>query len=132
MDVWVDGVPVNLPNAKVYNKEDIFQISCCTSLIAIRCLETGGKAGIVLSANNGLVSDSSWRCTRTYQEGWQTSPFQEAPGVWKYADMFAPNDGTRAFYVPGISPKAQWIWIGPNDGERVYVHCRKVIDKHCS
>ncbi len=41
-----------------------------TSVVGVNCVDTGGSAGIMVSASTNMVSDGSWRCSNTFQEGW--------------------------------------------------------------
>ena len=40
------------------------------AVVAVACKDTGVVGGILLSADNGLRSDSSWRCSNEAEEGW--------------------------------------------------------------
>ncbi len=41
-----------------------------TSIVGVNCVDTGGSAGIMVSASTNMVSDGSWRCSNTFQAGW--------------------------------------------------------------
>jgi hypothetical protein len=40
------------------------------SIISLVCEHAGATGGIILSTDNGLVSDKSWKCARTASDGW--------------------------------------------------------------
>jgi hypothetical protein len=46
------------------------------AVVGINCLDTGAPGGIIMSASNNMVTDSSWRCSNTLQDGWNTVSIQ--------------------------------------------------------
>ena len=129
MGVWVDGEHVDLAwsTRSAWTKMSSFHITKCNQLLAIQCEEKGAIGGILVSADNGMVSDSTWRCSRHYEEGWNQIKFEERIDWWKNADTHGKNGVAPWKVRPGISANANWIWTGPNDGRLVTVNCRKQL-----
>ena len=126
MEVWVDGVHVSLPYSQRVSWKQVssFTIYPCNNLIAIRCFEHGGIAGILASGWRWRT-DLTWRCTRRYQSGWNQPGFNTYTPAWGYAQQYGRNGVHPWGRRPGISTQAQWIWFGPNNGAHSYVYCRK-------
>ena len=135
MDVYVNGIPITLPSAETvtYPLTSTFQINpgnrnTCSNVLAIRCRDTGIIAGILASADNGLITDSSWRCSDKYEQGWALPGFTENPEHWKQASTYGRNGAHPWQFLKSISPYANWIWTDRNDGTtNMHVHCRKYI-----
>ena len=116
-------------NKGEYRSAVSFQIAKCNTVIAVQCRDTGGSAGILISDDHGLITDSLWHCTRTWQHGWEQPHFIENADIWRNADAHGTNGGNSPFpHIPGINNSAYWIWLGHysrDAGGTVY--CRRSL-----
>jgi hypothetical protein len=39
-------------------------------VLAMKCIDYGGSAGLILSTSNGLTTDNTWRCSSTEDANW--------------------------------------------------------------
>ena len=96
-----------------------------TQVLAVEAVDRGLYEGILLSTSNGIVSDTTWKCSKRYIKGWNQPTFND--GLWSPAVLATGPWGG----IPPISSTAQWIWASPSLGtsgpapERVY--CRKKL-----
>ena len=100
-----------------------------THVIGIKCKDTGGQAMTLASFSNGQVTDGSWKCSRTYEDGWSSPYFDDS--TWDKAFEIAPNVAkTWPWHqIPGISASAKYIWLKKwNNVGKHTVYCRKVIN----
>lgn len=96
-----------------------------TQVIAIKGYDTGGDKGIIASLDNGMVTDSSWKCTATAETGWNEAWFDDS--FWPAATVVGSNGGEPwGSKTKNISCNAKWIWSA-NNGDTVY--CRTNITK---
>ena len=79
--LWIDGVEKVAGNGAWYQMT-ILNIPESTLSIGIKCVNNGGAYGIAGSVqdadgNNILVTNSSWSCSNTTEEGWANPGFEE-------------------------------------------------------
>ena len=130
MSVWVDGESVVSDRGVWPPVAFAFQMTKYSRVIAIQCEEISGEAGILASDDGGLITDASWRCSRTPQAGWQQADFTENPDIWENADEYGTNENSHyPFIVSGINLNAKWIWYGSNNGDPGTVYCRKDLSE---
>ena len=100
-DVWVDG---NYQGSAASPNNWVFKAPAKSQLIAIDIDNTiFTPGGVMVTSNKGLVSDSSWRCSRVYVPGWQKPDFDDSK--WPNAALaFSDNN-----IYPEQSSNAQWI-----------------------
>ena len=112
---------------KMYVKYLMMYLCADTRLIAIHCEDIMIYGGILASLNTGLVTDSSWKCTSTYQQGWYNLDFDDSP--WSPAYEIAVNDGNNVWSRPreGISLDAYWIWTPRWRFGDKNVYCRRLL-----
>ena len=95
-------------------------------VIAVRGYNYNGPGGIVGSFSDGSVTDSSWKCTRSVDDDWYMTNFNDSS--WPNAYITNLTTFTWQKYpFNGISKSAQWIWSGSFTDEYVTVYCRKKI-----
>ena len=129
MTLYIDGVLQDAPAGElnVWRETSTFSMSECTQLLAISCLDLGTIGGTLASADNGMVTDSTWRCSDTLEAGWEMPEFVESPGVWQSATDHGTNGVMPWGMVDGIDPAAKWIWTRDNvtpQGEKT-TYCRR-------
>ena len=112
MTVYVDGSLQNATDLHTYNVQSEIVIPNGYELIAIRCENIGGGEGLLASAESYfgellMLSDSTWKCSTVFEEGWNQKDFRASSDNWENAT----NIGTKSWSVSGeISQYARWIW----------------------
>jgi len=127
-ELYIDGVrgpQYKLPNAFNWPVPDVIPISRSARTIAVFAEDhLRVTAGVLASTPNGLVTDSSWKCTNTFQTGWYLPNFDDS--AWPAAVTGNNPGGTRGF-ISSIGTNAQWIWTRMWGNQRhwdQYVYCR--------
>ena len=113
MDVYVDGHHrSNKYNQNSRNVQSTIIMPDGYEVIAIKCENIGGEEGLLVSAENYLgelvlLSDSTWKCSTVFEEGWNVKDFQTSSEIWESASDIGEKSGS----VRGqISSYATWIW----------------------
>merc|ERR1719427_1911394 len=121
--LFADGVEIG--TGASWNSSFTFTTTA-TQVLAVEAVDRGSYEGILLSTSNGIVSDTTWKCSKRYIKGWNQPTFND--GLWSPAVLATGPWGG----IPPISSTAQWIWASPSLGtsgpapERVY--CRKKLE----
>ena len=107
--VYVDGeMAATTTQALVTAHLTVSNDAC---VIAVEVRNTFGvNKGFVASGSNGVLTDSSWRCTSYEDEGWSRRNHDDIH--WYRAHEHYLNDATspRMATIDGISPQAHYIW----------------------
>ncbi|XP_063676881.1 coadhesin-like [Bolinopsis microptera] len=130
MTLWVDGVQIDVDGQGVYDQVSTLNIPSTTQVLGIKCVNIGGGYGIMAAVedaagDNVLMTDNSWSCSNTADDGWEKADFVEGDN-WKYAASYS-NSG----YIPdgapwsSMSANKQIIWTDSPADTTVY--CRKVL-----
>ena len=99
-------------------------------MIAVKCVHHRGEAGILGSFDNGLVTDTRWKCIGLEERHrWRKALIKANydDNSWPQAVAYYPN---REWTVLGgfseISGNAYWIWSADKrtNGE---VYCRRRV-----
>ena len=102
-----------------------------TKVIGIHCKDVYKNGMILASLSNGVVTDSSWKCSSTYQAGWSTASFDDSS--WGNAFEIGTNVATDPWgSVSDISSKAKFIWTLNYKSwttRNVDVYCRMKVGK---
>ena len=112
MSVYVDGEYQYAANLDTYNVQSTIVIPKTFRVIAIKCVDMGGGDGLLASAENHLgdlvlLSDTTWKCSDTLEQGWEQDNFNASSENWKPAIDIGP----KSWSVSGqISSYASWIW----------------------
>ncbi|ESO94422.1 hypothetical protein LOTGIDRAFT_175420 [Lottia gigantea] len=89
-------------------------------VLAFDCRDEGVIAGIRGSFSNGVVTDSSWRCSTSDDEGWKELGFDDSN--WQDATIQTHSDwGNKP---TSIASEAKWIWTAGDFTDR-HVFCRR-------
>ena len=108
MELFADGISLGKSNDRRRTVTD-FVIPGNTKIIAVAAESFRFHSGIRGSFSNGLVTNSSWKCSKHSHLGWNTRCFDDFS--WPAAVEF-PNhhgDGLEG-NIAGIDPTAKWIW----------------------
>lgn len=103
-----------------------------TKVIAVKIVDNAVVGGFLGSFSDGTVTDKSWKCTRTYYDGWNAPEYDDS--AWPAAvDTRGQPDATWGA-ITGVASNAKWIWSGSYStvGSSVTVYCRKKISKCAS
>ena len=130
MTLWVDGVQTDADGQGVWNQISTLDIPATTQVLGIKCFSPSGPYGIIASVqdmagDDVLVTDDSWSCSNTADDGWEKADFVEG-GNWNAASYY--NHGG---YITDngpwsvISANRQIIWTDSAADNTVY--CRKVL-----
>jgi len=130
--IYVDGEEREAAGTGAWNQLATLSISNDARAVGIKCTNTGGPYGIMSQIENSAgavvdVSDSSWQCSNTAEDGWATADFA---GQWDAASNeyrhsgYAVDQGAWA----GMSPNKEIIWTG--SGADTTVYCRKTLPRN--
>lgn len=129
MTVYIDGKYAGTNGGT--NKAAFFTLRPGTHVLAVKCLNTHGEAGILGSLDNALVTDSRWKCLgrgrkqRLGKKHWTGSLFDDTD--WPQAVEYFPNRGWTVWgKMADISDKASWIWTA-DKGKHEEVYCRRRV-----
>ena len=130
MTLWVDGEQKDVAGQGVWNQMSTISLRPATQVLGVKCVNTGGPYGIMgaITDSEGkevLVTDNSWSCSNTADEGWETADFQEGDN-WNSASYYPHrNYITNSGSWASMSANRQVIWTSSAADTTVY--CRKVI-----
>jgi hypothetical protein len=99
-------------------KVSTFETSEILRVVALKCTDSGGKYGIIASLHNTqgeveLKTDTTWKCSSVYVEGWERPDFEDTSCDWNYAEKIKDHgDGPwqKKGQIRQISDEADWIW----------------------
>ena len=123
MSAYVDGDFVTFMNSrkpvkdidcsKLQTQAINFAIPNSTRVVAIAA--TGKGASIIGSFSDGVVTDSTWKCSSDKEPEWALPEFQD--DQWKEAEETSPEKGGTNGMTE-ISSKAKWIHITADDSKQ--------------
>ena len=101
-----------------------------TFVLAVKIYDYGVVGGLLGSFSDGSVTDSSWKCTRTYSESWNLPLFDDS--AWPAAVATRGQGDSIWGTQPSIAKNAKWIWAGAYETKSpsVTVYCRKQLSKN--
>ena len=128
MTLWVDGVQTEVDGQGVREELSTLDIPAATQVLGIRCVNVEGSYGIMATVQDVagydvLVTDDSWSCSKTADDGWEKADFVEGEN-WNAASYYN--------HPPYVSGVGQWssmsanrknIWT--NSAADYTVYCRK-------
>ena len=96
MKVYFDGVLQEHDAAmNDWQKTSTLTIPAGTSVIAIECVDLGAQEGIIVSTDDGLVTDESWMCSSRQEggalDGWTMPGFTDPMGAFQPAAVLGWN-----------------------------------------
>ena len=102
-----------------------FLRACVLSVIAVNAGDRIGDnnpAGIILSAGDDVITDTSWKCNSQEEEGWMLYWFNDEH--WEAATSLGANGVGPWGTLNAISANAHWIWSTTYWNP---AYCRKVV-----
>ena len=97
-----------------------------TRLIAVKAVDFNNYAGFIGSSSNGIVTDSSWKCTRDLVTDWEKLNFDDSK--WSAPTATRSNGDPL---VKDVASNAKWLWSGAYNDAKTTVYCRKRLGKFC-
>ncbi|ESO06570.1 hypothetical protein HELRODRAFT_160752 [Helobdella robusta] len=87
-EVYINGdsVPIALyfPNAKNWMKTDAYNITGYLYALAIKSYNAGGAGGMIAkTSDNYMQTNTSWKCTNMYYDGWYKMDYDDS--FWPHA-----------------------------------------------
>lgn len=102
-------------------------------VVALKCKGNppSWEGGILGSLENGVVTDTSWKCTTSAETGWNMRTYQD--DNWPMATSYGPNSASTFPWgnIQDIDSSALWIWTQDNKND-VEVYCRRYIVIPCT
>ena len=81
--------------------------ACVLSVVALNYVNAS-QAGIILSAGDDVISDTSWKCNSQEEEGWMLYWFNDEH--WETATSLGVNGVGPWGALNDVSVNAHWIW----------------------
>ena len=108
MELFADGISLGKDNG-IWKTATDFVIPGNTKIIAVAAKNLRLRPGILGSFSNGLVTSSSWKCSRRFHPRWNLRDFDDRN--WPAAEEIPKHygDGPEG-NIAGIDPTAKWIW----------------------
>ena len=110
-----------------------YELMAGSHVIALKCKGNPPtwEGGILGSLENGLVTDNSWKCIRSFTPGWNMRTYQDED--WPMATSYGPNNPSTFPWgeIQIIDSSAQWIWTKDNEND-TEVYCRHNIINPCT
>ena len=107
MELFADGISLGKDNQWWRTATD-FVIPGNTKVIAVAATNSRFPPGILGSFSNGLVTNSSWKCSEHVNLGWNSQDFDDSN--WSAALEIKRHGDGPGGYIAGIDPSAKWIW----------------------
>ena len=90
-------------------------------MLAVKAVDGGSDFGILASTSTGVVSDTTWKCSSSYQTDWHLASFDDS--AWSPAVIRRTNGDGPWGRFNAINAQAKWIWAHGVAGGTIY--CRK-------
>ena len=107
MELFADGI--SLGRDKDRRTTTDFVIPGNTKIIAVAAKSFHLHLGIRGSFSNGLVTNSSWKCSDRFHHGWKLRGFNDRDWPAAVEIINHQGDGLEG-NIAGIDPTAKWIW----------------------
>ena len=92
MKVHFDGILQEQDDAMAdWTKTSQLTIPPGTQVLAIECKDIGAQEGILASTEDGLVTDSDWRCSDQRVDGWTLPDFDPPEGLFHAPKLIGRN-----------------------------------------
>lgn len=134
LELYVDGRSLGGGATNVKSEGYlVYQIMSGSHVIALSCKGSASawEGGILASFENGLVTDTSWKCTTTARYGWNMRTYRDDD--WPTASSYGGNSKSTLPWgeISSIDDKAVWIWSSDNKKD-TEVYCRHSLVAPCT
>lgn len=128
--VYIDGVRVTpLSNPRRmgnWRKTNQFSLPAGSKLLAIWGISDTDTMGVLISMDDGVVSDESWELTATKVKKWHTSDLCRDDSLWGPATVVGQNGDDPWGPMGDFDANAKWIWADEfGEGQNRTVFIRK-------
>ena len=110
-----------------------YELAPGSHVIALRCKGNppSWEGGILGSLENGLVTDTSWKCTPFATLGWNMRTYRDDD--WPMTTSYGPNSASTFPWgeITSIDSSAKWIWTKDNKND-TEVYCRRNLETPCT
>ena len=133
MTLWVDGEQRDVTGQNAWDEVSTLNISSTTQVLGVKCFNTFAYFGIMADVTDEAgkeipVTDDSWTCSNTADEGWFRAEFHEG-GNWRPASYVSDHrfytNHSSSWPWASMSPNRHVIWT--NSGNDTTVYCRKTL-----
>ncbi|KAL9962404.1 hypothetical protein ACROYT_G031505 [Oculina patagonica] len=111
----------------------VYEIMAGSHVIALSCKASTPPwdGGVLGSFDNGLVTDTSWKCVTSATFGWNMRTCQDRD--WPMATSIGPNNLSTFPWgdIPSIDKRAEWIWTKDNKMD-TEIYCRRNLVEPCT
>ena len=123
-ELYVDGSKIDIPSNERNDWIELSHIAIESGLcvIAVEAEDFGPPAGIIAKFSNGIVTNSTWKCTGKYEVGWHTKSYDDRH--WPAAVVYGTNMDSPWGPIGDHLENAKWIWTAR------HVKNTWIIDKH--
>jgi len=130
----VDGKLLGEGDTDVANKGfHQYELAPGSHVIALKCKGNPPtwEGGILGSLENGLVTDTSWKCTPFATLGWNMRTYRDDD--WPMTTSYGPNSASTFPWgeITSIDSSAKWIWTKDNKND-TEVYCRRNLETPCT
>lgn len=115
MEMFADGNNLGKDNS-CWRTVTSFDVPGDSRVISVKGSDMGGFFGILGSANNGLITNETWKCSSVLYPGWNSPDFDDTH--WPFEIVIASHIDQPWGLINGI----KWIW--PADSDNATVYCR--------
>ena len=134
LTLFVDGNLVGEGDANAKNKGFLqYELAPGSQVVALKCKGNPQpwQGGILGSFENGLVTDTLWKCVTAASLGWNMRTYED--DNWPMATSVGPNDDKTFPWgkFSSIDSSASWIWTKDNVKD-TEVYCRRHLVSPCS
>ena len=131
MEVYVDGRKTGYNEDYLSLNHQTIDIGSNVIAVKCRCKLPPCGGTIIASFDNGLVTDTSWKCTTQLHTGWYFEHFDDSG--WNAAESNGLNNMTTMPWgeIANISGEAHFIWTTSSKDDHV-VYCRKRLVEKCT
>ena len=134
LELYVDGRLLGGGETNVKSKGFlVYQTMPGSHVVALSCKASSSawEGGILGSFENGLVTDTSWKCITTARYGWNMRTYRDDD--WPMASSYGANNLSTLPWggISSIDEKAVWIWSSDNKKD-TEVYCRHSLVAPCT
>ena len=134
LTLFVDGNLVGEGDANAKDKGFLqYELAPGSQVVALKCKGNPQpwQGGILGSFENGLVTDTLWKCVTAASLGWNMRTYED--DNWPMATSVGPNDDKTFPWgkFSSIDSSASWIWTKDNVKD-TEVYCRRHLVSPCS
>ena len=125
--IYIDGVQVG----DTTNRNEVWldNVATVPVIVAVRCQNQEGTGGLMVSVEDALKSDGTWKCTDAASppSSWVEAAFDDS--AWTSAHEIAPNNGSIWALDGNFDQDVKWLWTDSQNTDLETIYCRGVIGR---